>query len=232
MGAKIFMNYVIISGYHRTGKDSDSFAALWWSNLKRYANPAPKHTYIIETNGGPFPIRSMDITTIPTFHNLGHVGMLLSGEKKYELCGWSASTIAGLMIAYNTGADAIYLESDALAFGPWVKRVYSDIGDAGFVFGRQMKSAPWMCGAQSLFMVKHAYIPKFCSEYLRMGSEMDVANLPENKHCRMEGIDGANVRRLSFGFDRERPIQYEDEVFYAQKLSQEELHELNKRGLL
>jgi hypothetical protein len=134
------------------------------------------------------------------------------------------------MIAYNCGKDFIYKEADCLWFGPVPERMYQDLGDKGMVFGAKMKTAPWMACAQSTFLIKHWFILDFLRGYLFLPSDKDM--LPEDKFVKLEENAPDKYTRLSFGVDREKPMPWESEVWYAQQWTQEELDEAKKRGLL
>lgn len=162
--------------------------------------------------------------------DLGHIGAHLNNSKPHHLTGWSASMCALAMLAYVDEADFIYKESDCLAFGPWVPKMYEDIGDGEFLFGPPMTSAPWMSCAQSLFMVKHHFIPAFVSTYLSLGP--DRAHLGEDKFIHVANCYPNLTRKLSFGVDRMRPIPWDDKVFYFQQPTPEELAECYNRNLL
>lgn len=222
------MNPLIITGYHETGEKDVDFAWIWHRNTT--ANYRGQ-IYVVETKSSRFPPFD-DIIHIPTNYNLGHIGDLLNGTSRHVFCGWSASMLAGAMIAYNCGKDMVYKESDCLAFGPWMQTMYNELGSAGLIFGRKHQSEPWMPCSQSLFLVRHSYIPTFVSRYLALGTDNDVNNLPETKFQRLEEADWDNVKRLSFGYDRERPVNFRDPVFYLQKITTSEMQELIKRGLV
>lgn len=164
--------------------------------------------------------------------NLGHVGDLLHGKKHHQFCGWSASVLALAMIAYAGELDFVYLEEDALAFGPWVTQMYSELGDGQFAFGKKMQSPPWMACSQSLFIVRHAFIPTFVKCYLMLGTDGNAENLPETKFQAIEERFPNECRRLSFTVDRERPLPYDAPVWSAQKFTPDELEELKNRKLI
>lgn len=229
------MNYLLGSGYYHSPHVPDSFRRIWYDSIGKYCDPRPTKRFVIAV-GNSFPTwDEQNPTSAETLHlygNLGHVGALLSGEKKHSFCGWSGAFCALALIAYNAELDFLFLEQDCLAFGPWVKRTYEDMDDGDMVFGRKMVSAPYMPCAQSLVLVRHSFIPEMVSAYLAMGTDNDINNLPETKFLRLEEKFGNRIRRLSFGCDRERPIPLDDEVFYAQKLHAEELAELEEEGLI
>ena len=228
------MRFIIGSGF--TGRDE--FSNLWLKNSEEWGNPVPSRIIIIGVDEKWFPNTRGNLEAVCLNGNLGHVGKLLNGKDR-EFCGWSAAMLSLAMMAYADESDFIYKEEDCLAFGPWIRRMYVDIGKADLVFGKKMESEPWMECAQSLFLVRHKFIPEFVSEYLRLGSDKHLDEngnadcLPERKFVKIEEKFGEKrVKRLSFGCDRERPIPYDDAVFYAQKLTDDELEELRKRKLI
>lgn len=226
------MNYLLGSGYHATpGSGQAEFASLWQANVKRFARPAPAKVVIISVGHSVYPVpRDSELleTVIDLDGNLGHVGDLLNGAKQHELCGWSAAVLTLAMLAYTAELDLMVLEQDCLAFGPWVEQTYQDLGDGQVVFG----SCKLMGVAQSLFLVRHAYLPKFVSLYLGLGTDNNWQMLPEHKFHTLERLYPEEWRRLSFPFDRDRPLDYELPVWYAQKFTAEELDELKARGLI
>jgi len=225
------MNYLLGSGYYHPNPDGDFFVRIWNETIIRYADPLPAQRMILAVgNSRPLAWGGLSSPVITTDGNLGHVGALLSGDKPHAFCGWSAAFCSLALIAYNAELDFIFLEQDCLACGPWVKRIYADMGDGDMVFGRKMESAPYMPCAQSLVLVRHSFIPEMVSSYLGMGTDNDVNNLPEMKFQHLEEKFGNRIRRLSFGCDRERPIPYDDDVFYAQKLTTEEIETLQAKG--
>jgi len=164
--------------------------------------------------------------------NCGHVGDLLSGGKPHALCGWSSAVLALAMIAYCDESDFLYKEQDCLAFGPWIDQMYKDLGNKGMVFGRKMVGPPYMECSQSLFLIRHRFIPEFVRRYIELGPDGDPNNLPETKFAKMEAANPQHYARLSFGYDRERPINFDDKVWFAQKFTAQEIQELKKRGLI
>jgi len=242
------VRYLLGSGYYHPDPENDEFVSRWARIFERYANPKPTIRIIIGVNNSRIRFDEknrdnmlacesralilMKYEQIVLQGNNGHVGQLISGEKKNKFCGWSMAFLTGAMIAYQNETDYIWLEQDCLAFGPWVERTYADMGDGDMVFGHKMKTAPFMPCSQSLVLVRHSFIPEMVSAYLGMGTDNDVTNLPEAKFQKLEDQFGDRIRRLSFGCDRERPIPYDDEVFYAQKLTDEELETLKQKGKL
>ena len=231
----IEMKYSLCTGFYR----DPAFAAQWQATVERYAKPSPENIFILSVGNGIFPIYIWPhASQLVCRNNLGHVGALLNGKDR-DFCGWSAAIMALAMASYANETDMIFLESDCLAFGPWVEQMYKDMGDGDFVFGHKQESEPWMECSQSLFLVRHKFIPTFVSEYLSLGDERRTDNdghhdnLPERKFVKLENKFGdKKIKRLTFGVDRCRPLPLESPVWYAQRFTNEELKMLKEKDLL
>ncbi len=229
------MNYLLGTGYYpATRYDASLFARVWIENVIRNARPRPFRIVVISQRNAVFPPIPVEVSDLLQVVSLpgdcGHVGDLTDGSKKHEFCGWSASILAMAMTAYAAELDFIYQEGDCLAFGPYVERMYAEIGGGCMIFGNY---AGMPC-AQSLFLVKHAFIPRFVREYLALGGDGIEYNLPEAKFAKLEYVNPAAYRRFSFGYDRARPTdglaKCKDPVWYVQQLTKDELTELMKAG--
>lgn len=229
------MKYTLGTGYY---KDPE-FAKVWWERILRSAKPSPEKVVVICVDNQEPPIGGHPrwISQVKLSGNLGHVGELLSGKDR-DFCGWSGAVLALAMIAYCNETDFIFVESDVLVFGAWVEQLYKDMGDGGMVFGGKMESEPFMYCCQGLFLIRHRFIPTFVSEFIKMGSDSrrnpdgKTDNLPEDKFHRLREVYPDEVKTLSFGVDRCRPIPYDSPVFYVQHLTPEELNLLQEKGLL
>lgn len=232
------MRFLLGTSYFSGGKGGSEFREellrLWVASVLRL-DVKPERVVVVCENDS-LPVREVDAAGFETLGlpgDLGHVGQHLNGSKRHEFTGWSSSMLLLAMAAYTAECDFVYSESDNLVFGPIIKRTYEDLGTACMVFGRKMTSPPWMPCAQAWFLIRHAFIPTFVSTYLRLGRDGDVRFLGEQKFIRLEErFGGSLVRRLSFGTDRERPIPWDDEVFYFQQPTPEEIAEGRARGKL
>lgn len=216
---------LIITGYHEGSPEARRFAHIWHERVRKIA---PESKIMCVAVGGavpPYPHREI----IMLERNLGHVGDLLHGRKTQDYCGWSMAVLTGLLVAYQDERDAVWIEQDTLCFGPVIQQMEAEIRDFGFICGRS-KIHP--C-AQSLFMVRHAWIPEFVRRYLSLGTDNDKNNLPESKFRTMMQQSSMGTF-FSFGCDRDRSpsIPYDSPVFYCQRITAEEMAELNRRGLI
>ncbi len=219
------MNYLLGSGRYNVSAE--------WHNIwgKNWPSVLPSNISILQVGSKGFDALE-NTNLISVRGNLGHVGDLLNGTKPHAFCGWSAGLIQLAMTAYCAELDLIYKEQDCLAFGPWVEQMYADMGDGNMVFGGKMKTAPFMPSAQSLILIRHKFIPDFIWRYLGMGPDGHYNNLPEHKFGKMLAQEPNHFRTLSFGYDRERPINFDAPVWYAQKFTQKELDELKRRKMI
>lgn len=226
------MRFLLGTSVFDGGKpERQEMTRLWQENL-RTMDVAPSRVVIIAEGGSKVPHIAAGIDVVRLTGDLGHIHAHLDNGPKshHAFTGWSASVLALAMLAYIDESDLVYRESDCLAFGPWVSRMYCDCGDAGWAFGPKMTSAPWMACAQSLFLVRHGTIPHFVEQFLKRGDERDRSRIGESRFVDMaRSIPAA---RLSFGVDRMKPIPWDDEVFYFQQPAPDELAEAKRRNLI
>lgn len=231
-------NYLLGTGYFNGSKGLDWFAKIWLENTVLYADPLPSQLVVMSVGESrpPYPAQSADgllkITTLDLAGNLGHVHQLLGKKppfKTYEHCGAVGAFMALSMIAYCAECDFVYKEQDCLAFGPWVDQLYHCMTpEGGMAFGR----GKMLGSAQSLFIVRHGFIPTFVSYLINSGSERYEYNLPEYKFNKLIKENPDKVKWLNFGYDRDRPFDVRDGTWYAQKFTPDELREVAAHGLV
>lgn len=220
------MKYILISGYFEKHAGMAWFHKIWRDTIQHHANPSPERIFIIAS--GNCSVAEPRGEWIRFSGDLGHCDDLLSGRKPFFMPGCPATWMAGAWLAYMNECDAIFYEQDVLAFGPWVERMYHDLGDKDVIFGRnQMQGA-----ATSLFLVRHRYIPQFVMDYLSEGPETVISRIPETKFNRMEARKPEHYCRYSFSYDKDRPFKPTDDVFFVQKLKPFELLWLEANGLV
>jgi hypothetical protein len=240
MGGILAMNYLLGSGFYGGQKERE-FAEIWGKCLRRYLSQKPE-IIVILTVGDSDVSRpawnrfSSEWNMFPQWVRLsgnnGHVGQLMGGEKTGPLCGWSAALLWLCMTAYANESDLLFYEQDVLAFGDWFGQLQKDLGDGKFIWGKKMVSEPFMHGANSIVYIRHDFLLTFVKEYIECGNESDPDRVPETKFRMIEMKYPQASRRLSFPCDRERPIPWEAPVWYAQKITDEEMDEIYRRGLL
>jgi hypothetical protein len=226
-GWKDTMNpkYMVVSGYHEFPNTGLGwFHDLWWDTLHRYAKP--ERVFIVSSGGCKPPNPKGD--WIYLTGDLGGCGALLSGEKPYFTTGCAAVWMIGAWLAYANEMDLIIVEQDCLSFGHWPEVLYSEIGDKGAIFGK-CKTFP---ASNSLFLVRHRFLPYFVYHFTEQGPENTVQRLSECKFANMVKAYPNDYAWFSFGYDRDRPFNVTDAVFTVQKLARPELILLRDAGLI
>lgn len=219
-------NYVIGCGYFaRQNRGAEWFFDLWLQNTLKYCQP--KKIFVVAAGGQKLDGKPVDWITVDG--DLGGCGDILNHAKPYPYCGNGPAVCVSALLAYLNESDYVYKEQDALCFGPWVEKMYEEIGDGGFIMG---KDNPLMPCANSVFLIKHSFIPAFVSWYMSSEPEDKPDTIGEHKFARWRDANRKQVRDFSFGYDRMRPLNISDPVFYAQKLTADELKGLKEAGLI
>lgn len=218
-------NYHIGTGYH-AASGSDDFFRTWYKNTLRFSEP--KRITVLSDSKSILPFKTGLILDLNLDGNLGHFMQLVSGEKQYLINGWSGTIVTLALIAYCDECDFIFKEQDCLAFGPWAEKMYDELGGAKAIWG----NCSFMPCEQSLFLVMHDQIPQFVQHYLDGPPQNRTGEFGEDKFKRMEGYHPDLYKRFSFGVGRDRPIVWDDPVFYFQQAKSEDVEEARKRGLL
>lgn len=223
---------LIGSGYFDDGTGWASWFCenIWLDRVLKLLVPEGRDLRIISVGDSKSPMAHWGCVT--NFDgNPRHVHALLGKQEPrahHKLCGWSSTLVTLAMMAYTNMSDLLFIEADCLAFGPFIERMYAELGDGGMIFG----GSSIMPCAQSLILIRHSFIPQFVVEYLTGADERRLSDLPETRFRKMQQRNPGMVRQFSFGCDRERPLPVDDEVWYAQKLTRDELLMLRERGLL
>lgn len=223
--------YLIGSGFIGKGAKFD-FARLWLHNILTHTTSDLSRIVIMSVADSQLPFSCHEVDEIQLSGDLGHFMDLVEGRKNHKFNGWMGSVLALALVAYNDESDFIFVEQDCLCFGPWVEQLYKEIESAGVLFGRKHETAPWMPCSQSLFMVKHSYIPEFVRLILSTDAQNKEGELGEHKFERMAQEHPDEWKMFSFGYDRERPFNMDDPVFYVQQLTHEEMGQLKERKLI
>lgn len=223
-------NYIIGSGNHNTPGDGRlEFMEMWLENTYRFVQP--NLVVIVGDSNSPFPQSKHPFIPIPLKGDVGHFLRLIEGTKKHRFNGWTAAVLQLAMTAYANESDFIYKEADCLAFNGWVDLLYSEIGEAGIIFG----NCGFMACEQSLFLIRHWYLTEFVRLICGEPAQNCEENLGERMFWRLEQRCPDLWKRFSMGVGRDRPIPNDYECYnapwFAQKLSTEELAQLKEKGL-
>jgi hypothetical protein len=194
------MKYAIGTGY--TG--SEELFRLWLNNTN---DAHPSHIFVCAAGDYPCPKGDIVYTEGP---NWGHV---FDMQHDGRFGGWSMGFMHGMMQAYARGCDYIYKEEDCFAFGDWVKNIYAV--NKNMVFGEYDHP---LKVEQSLVLVKWDFIPDFLSAFLGI-RESDKIIWPEKKFSMMLEKFPDEIGFIPFGYGRNRPIDFSQKTWYAQKLS-------------
>lgn len=215
--------YLLGTGYHER-EGSFEFAKIWRENAVK-AHPNARILCIADSGAIP-PYPKEEVISLTG--DIGHIGDLLHGRKQYEFCGWTMVVLTLALLAYQDERDFIFREQDVLEFGGTLFQMERQIGNAGIIFG---KSELHAC-AQSLFLIKHWYLPEFVRQYLSTGPENHKDNVGEIKFRKLMAENAHAWTQFDLGVDRERPLPFNAPNWYCQQLTKEELDELRKRGLI
>lgn len=225
---------MIGAGYHREKHlGPDDFFQTWIQNIAKLS-PSPERVVIIADSGCRPPLGGCWIpATLPVEVNyltgdLGNCHMLLHGVKNHRFSGWTGAVCSTAMTSYCNETDMIWFEQDVLAFGPIIEQVYAEIKDAGIIFGK----CSFMQCEQSFFLVRHWYLTEFIRLFLGEGPQNCEDQLGEQIFVRLLKQNPDKWFTFDIKFGRDRPLNYDEPVWYAQKYTPQELEELKRRNMI
>lgn len=225
------------------------FRPLWWKSLDTYVRP--QHVLIVDSASPVKPEDEHFTTTkfqyIELLRNPGH-----SQNCTSHYCGYMASVILGLEFALHNDVDLfLYVEQDALIYGDgFVEKIKERLRRKDLVFGSGGKFGEIQ---QSVFAANKKGIRRFLSALheinfsdRQISPEMKFMYAASAlRHLPLAGLlsyDNLQVLRrpamrftltlmslmnqydyLPFGYGRLRPINFEDDHFYFQHGSSDEI---------
>jgi hypothetical protein len=243
--------------YRTKGDDlirGEGFRPLWWKSVDTFIKP--RHVFIVDS-ASPVKPRDAAYTSTPFQYtelliNPGH-----SQNGKMHYSGYMAGVIMGLEFALLNDLDMfLYVEQDALVFGAAiVEKTKSALRRKDLVFGspsgldiQQSFFAANKKGIRHFLSALHAinYSDKqvapehkfmFAASRFLPGPLMKLAEFTEIEKMRVAGLRlfsmvcglSKNYAFLPFGYGRNRPINFGDDVFYFQHGSADELTRYKKR---
>jgi hypothetical protein len=227
---------------------------LWWKSVDTFIKP--QHVFIVDS-ASPIKPDDASCTSTPFQYtelliNPGH-----SQNGKTHYCGAMAAIMLGLEFALHNDVDMfLYVEQDALVFGDAiVEKTKSALRRKDLVFGasrgldiQQSFFAANKKGIRHFLSALHAinYSDKQIApehKFMFAGSRfiptplLQLAEFTEIPKLRVAGLRlfalacglSRNYTFLPFGYGRERPIHFEDDVFYFQHGSAAELRRYRER---
>jgi hypothetical protein len=229
------------------------FRSLWWKSVDTFIKP--EHVFIVDSAS---PIKPDDAaytsTPFQTTQLLINPGHSQNGKTHY--CGYMAGAIMGLEFALHNDVDMfLYVEQDALVFGDAiVERTKKALRRRDLVFGsggldiQQSFFAANKKGIRHFLSALHAinYSDKqvapehkfmFAASRFLPSPVIKLAEFTEIEKLRVAGLRlfslacglAKNYAFLPFGYGRDRPINFGDDVFYFQHGSADELTQYKKR---
>ena len=231
------MTYVIHSGWwcdetlahpgsRRNGSDnrvrSPLFFDVWYECIRTFTSP--QKIIVVDSNSPLKPKVNQDVEFISLKRNFFHAE---NCDTKY--CGWTRAFFTGAFYALMCDADySVYVEQDCvLVGGGIIEQAIANMEQAGrkITYGRLTGLGPLI--EQSFVIIKKDYILDFLTKYLSLPQTDNIFSgvAPELKFKNINKADNAWCA-LPFGYGRNRPINFEDAVFFAQQLTTEELFKL------
>jgi hypothetical protein len=230
------------------------FRPLWWKSVDTFIKP--QHVFIVDSAS---PVKPDDAAYTATpfqytelLINPGH-----SQNGKTHYCGAMAAIIMGLEFALHNDVEMfLYVEQDALVFGDAiVEKTKNALRRRDLVFGssgsldiQQSFFAANKKGIRQFLSALHAinYSDKqvapehkfmFAASRFLPSPLIKLAEFTEIEKLRVAGLRlfslacglTKNYAFLPFGYGRERPINFGDDVFYFQHGSADELTRYRKR---
>jgi hypothetical protein len=230
------------------------FRPLWWRSLDTFVKP--QHVLIVDS-ASPVKPNDAECTSTRFQHlelllNPGH-----SQNCVHHYCGWMAAAIAGLEFALHNDVDMmLYIEQDALVYGDKiVEKAKNALRRRDLVFGpgkpeiQQSFFGATKRGIRGFLSALHA-IPysdkqvspeqKFMFAGARFWPTWTTALAVHSENPRIKGAGlkiftklctlTRNYEYLPFGYGRTRPINFDDDAFYFQHGTAEELSQYRRRA--
>lgn len=221
--------YIIGTGYvdnsTQNGQPREELMKYWLRNNRDTASPRAQ--FVMSMFGSTF--HHPDVKEINVVGNLGHYTDLLDGWKSHTFSGAAVAILTLALVAYADESDFIYKEQDSLAFGPWIDHLYDAIGDDGGACLGPYEPAP---SGTALMLFRHWAIPTIVSRYLAMRAENNAQSLVEHHFHEMAANDPVIFRYYTMGYDKRRPVNFDDRTFWLQQPTPEEIKTLKQKHLL
>lgn len=218
------MNYIVVTGYWNGAFSClDWFYPIWWRNVQNLT-PKPQKVFVVAQGGHRIEGAPGD-----WIHLQGNAQCIPGQDYPAN----QVVVCLGALLAWLNHTDLLYFEQDLLAFGPWMERLYREIGDKGMIMGYDKTCPEW--GQNSLVLFKRHFLLDFVRWFLGtepMTQERLHETQAEIKFTRFVRENPDKACFYDYGYDRERPFNIQDEVWNAQKFNDRDLIRLREAGLI
>jgi len=178
-----------------------------FQHIRKQINDYINFIYISDTNNTIYPL--VEDKTIYVY------GQQHEFKKHHD-------SFAGMAIAaqyaYSNNMHYCYIEHDCLVYGLDKAIEFGKKHSICYGYGDVSYSPEW--AEQSFVFVNNEFLPEFISRLNKANMNKEMAQFPERVwQTTFKDIFTA----WSFGYGRKRPIDWNQEVFYAQQLTDEEI---------
>jgi hypothetical protein len=230
------------------------FRPLWWRSVDRYVRP--EYVFIVDSAAPVKPDDSACTATrfqrVELLMNPGH-----SQNGRTHYCGAMAAITMGLEFALHNDVEMLlYVEQDALLFGDHiVEKTKKALRRRDLVFGRgsgvdiqqsffgankrgirrflsglhAIKYSDKQVAPENKFMVAGARLMPAAVAALAVHSSIDKLKRAGLLLFAAVASLGRNYEYLPFGYGRDRPINFNDDDFYFQQGTAQEIASYRKR---
>lgn len=230
--------YAVVSGYWAGEGEQHKadFFDLWYDNTLK-GGCDPQRIFIINHGSKCLPKIKKGVWIDLNF-NLGHThDLTVNSHTDKRFCGWSMAFMIGALCSFAADCDMIFKEQDVLCFGNWKDRLYAELEStqSDFLLGPGDPPYKGQSCAQGLVIARRKFLPNFVSAYLML--PWNDSGIPcvetELKFTFLRGVFGGKMADMCFGHNSKRPPNWWlDPVFYAQRLTEQELQLLRDQKLL
>jgi hypothetical protein len=218
-------------GLGRSARQSESnyLARYWFPMITCQVEAKVFHIYISDCDIKPtgdigIAIKKGDKVTVVTVDSPTSVRSL---PYRHD---WAASALVAAGYALANDMDLCYIEQDCLVYG-LDKAVKMAQEQGGFWYGYG-ENASYNSGwaANSFMFCEHWLLNNFI-ELMRRIKDCDAAltKLEKEFQKNVNVFKPCDIRHWPFGVDRLRPIPWDQEIFYAQQLNDEELDKFTSK---
>jgi hypothetical protein len=231
-------DYIIVTEYCADNGEEDkvNFFDTWWDNTMKYTKTDPNNIFVINSDG--YYPKDKKGKWIDLCGNLGHV----TNNYNMPFDGYQTAIMMAALMAHISNKDLIFKDQDCLVFGDWISQLYTDakVQNKLALLG-QFKSDPIMSVQNSLVFIKKEFLLEFIFALQYVTKQQLVK--PPLSELKMrfikENILKDYIGFMSLCYGRDRPINYDDKVFYVSQVGYHKhdiaiqtTNELKARGLI